>query len=283
MTTYTPSACVVGWPIAHSRSPLIHGHWLQVHGINGCYGKTAVDPNDFEAFLSTLGQDGFVGCNVTVPLKQAAFALAKHKEPDAVAVEAANTLWLQDGDIHATNTDTYGFMTHLETSAPGWSERDAPALVLGAGGAARAIVYGLLQAGVPQVHVVNRTKTRAEAVAGHFGDRVCAHSWAGLAGCLHHAGLLVNTTSLGMSGIQDLELDITALDEQAVVADIVYSPLETDLLREANRLGRRTVDGLGMLLHQAVPGFERWFGVRPDVTPELRALVVADLTSAEAA
>ncbi len=273
-------ACVIGWPITHSRSPLIHGYWLRQHGIVGSYEKVAVKPESAADFLRKLAANGFAGCNVTVPLKEIAFQTADEKDSSAVAVGAANTIWLEHGRIAAANTDTYGFMTHLSLSVPDWRERDKPVVVLGAGGAARAIVFGFLQAGVERVLVANRTRERAEEVAAHFGPRVCAIDWATRSQAAGTAGVIVNTTTIGMKGESDLGLDFDIIDERAVVADIVYVPLETALLAAARKAGLRTVDGLGMLLHQAVPGFEKWFGVRPHVTDELRALIVRDIEAA---
>lgn len=270
-------AGVIGWPIEHSRSPLIHGHWLQRYGIDGSYVKEAVPPEAVGAFIRGLPASGWRGCNVTVPHKQAALALADEADDVARSVGAANTLWVEGDRVLASNTDVHGFMTHLALSAPGWDKRDRAAVVLGAGGAARAIVYGLLQAGVAQIRLVNRTRERAEELARPFGKRVDVLDWQEVATALAGAGLLVNSTTLGMIGQPRLELDLSPLPAEAAVADIVYVPLSTGLLKAATARGLRTVDGLGMLLHQAVPGFERWFGVRPEVTAELRALVVASI------
>ena len=270
-------ACVIGWPIKHSRSPLIHGYWLNQHGLNGSYDKVAVAPDDLADFLKNLEKNGYRGCNVTVPHKEAAFALADVVHEEARAVEAANTLWLEGGKLHATNTDIYGFMTHLDQSAPGWNDQQRPVALLGAGGAARAILFGLLNGGARDVRLFNRTRERAVELASFYTDGVKVMDWEtrneGLADC----GLVVNTTTLGMEGSHPLELSLATLPDDAVVADIVYVPLDTPLLAGAHNKGCRTVDGLGMLLHQAVPGFERWFGARPEVTDELRNLVVADL------
>ena len=270
-------ACVIGWPIKHSRSPLIHGYWLRQHGIEGDYVKEAVEPEALGEFLGNLERNGFSGCNVTVPHKEAAFKLADVVDEAASAVEAANTLWLENGKLHASNTDIYGFMTHVERSAPGWNEKDRPVALLGAGGAARAILYGLKQAGASDIRLFNRTKERAQELKSYYDTGVSVMDWhqrdEGLEGC----GLVVNSTTLGMSGSPALDLSLDALPTDAVVSDIVYAPLETDLLAAARKKGCRAVDGLGMLLHQAVPGFERWFGVRPQVSDELRDLVVADL------
>ncbi len=270
-------ACVIGWPIKHSRSPMIHGFWLRQHAIEGAYVKCAVEPDTLADFLGNLERDGFSGCNVTVPHKEAAFKLADVVDDAASAVQAANTLWLANGKLHASNTDIFGFMTHLEQSAPGWNERGRPVALLGAGGAARAILYGLNQAGVKEIRLFNRTKSRAEDLKNFYDHGVSVVDWSERHEGLEDCGLVVNTTTLGMDGSPPLDLSLNKLPEDSVVADIVYSPLETPLLAAARQKGRRVVDGLGMLLHQAVPGFERWFGVRPQVTAELRDLIVADL------
>ncbi|MFZ0398844.1 MAG: shikimate dehydrogenase [Methyloceanibacter sp.] len=271
-------ACVIGWPVAHSRSPVIHRYWLKLYGLDGAYEMEAVRPEEIEDFLHSLGQRGYEGANVTLPHKEAALTAADRPDEAATAIGAANTLWLDaKGLLHASNTDAYGFMTHLAAEAPDWNEGSRPVMVLGAGGAARAILHGLLEAGASKILLANRTGGRAEALAQGFGSRVSVVPWEdrnrALAGC----GLLVNATSLGMTGKPPLNLDLSALPKDATVADIVYSPLETPLLAAAKARGNRIVDGLGMLLHQAVPGFERWFGVRPEVTPELRAYVAAHL------
>jgi shikimate dehydrogenase len=270
-------ACVVGWPIEHSRSPLIHGTWIARYGIEGSYIRQAVRPGEAAAFFARLSDHGFVGCNVTLPHKEAAFVAAHEKKASAVAVGAANTLWLEDGRLCAANTDTYGFMAHLAASAPRWADRDAPVAILGAGGAARAIVYGFLGAGVQEVRIFNRTLARAEEIAAHFGNRVRALTWEARNAHAADCSVIVNTTTLGMKGEGDPGIDFTACRAGAVAADIVYVPLMTQFLEAAERAGLTPVDGLGMLLHQAVPGFEKWFGVRPQVTEDLRALVVADI------
>jgi shikimate dehydrogenase len=271
-------ACVIGWPVEHSRSPLIHRYWLKQYGIDGAYEKEAVRPEDLARFLGSLQARGYAGANVTLPHKEAALRAAESADEAAVAIGAANTLWLDpDGTLHASNTDAYGFMTNLEAQAPDWNKERRPVMVLGAGGAARAILYGLLVGGAARVLITNRTRDRAKALAEAFGPTVSVVDWEdrnkALAGC----GLLVNATSLGMTGTEPLDIDLAALPEDAVVADIVYSPLKTRLLSAARARGNRVVDGLGMLLYQAVPGFERWFGVRPEVTPELKAHVAASL------
>ncbi len=273
-------ACVIGWPIEHSRSPLIQGYWLKEYGIEGSYTKQAVKPEDVAAFLGSLAEQGFAGCNVTVPHKEVAFAAAAERDASAVAVKAANTLWLEGGTLWAANTDTYGYMTHLTSSAPQWKNRDAPVSILGAGGAARAIVYGFLQAGVTQVRLFNRSRDRAELLAKDFGARVKVCDWDQREAQSLDASVIVNTTALGLKGQGDLGIDFAGFHPECVVSDIVYVPLETGFLREARLKGLATVDGLGMLLHQAVPGFERWFGVRPEVTAELRSIIEADIVGA---
>ncbi len=270
-------ACVIGWPIEHSRSPLIHGYWLMKYGVDGSYIKEAVRPDEVADFLRSLDSRGFVGCNVTVPHKEMAYALADERDASARAVQAANTLWLEGGKLHAANTDTYGFMTNLDHTVPDWKAHDGPACVLGAGGAARAIVHGLLEAGVDEVRVFNRTRQRAEVLAETFGPRVKVFDWDARSEGSREACVLVNTTAAGLKGAGTLGMDFAGFNPDCVVADIVYVPLETELLAEARREGLRTVDGLGMLLYQAVPGFEKWFGVRPQVTDELRAVLIADV------
>jgi shikimate dehydrogenase len=280
MTTASkiPAACLIGWPAAHSRSPLIHRYWLRTLGIEGGYVIEAVPPDEFKGFVLRLSLRGFVGANVTIPHKEQALALSR---PDAraKAVGAANTLWFENGELRSTNTDVEGFVNNLDASAPGWDKAEA-ALVLGAGGAARAVVFGLLERGIKTVHLANRTVERAQALATEFGAGVQPAGWDEIAKLLPRAGLLVNTTSLGMHDQSRLEIDVSLLPDNAVVADLVYVPLQTELLAAAQLRGLKTADGLGMLLHQAVRGFELWFGRRPQVTPELRALVEADLKHA---
>jgi shikimate dehydrogenase len=269
------AACLIGWPAAHSRSPLIHHYWLRTLGIEGGYNIEAVPPEGFAEFVLRLSAHGFVGANVTLPHKERVLALSV---PDARAraVGAANTLWYEGGELRSTNTDIEGFINNLDASAQGWDKID-DALVLGAGGSSRAVVFGLVERGIKRVHLANRTPERARALADQFGETVHPIAWETIDEVLPRAGLLVNTTSLGMHGQPALELDVSLLPSQAIVADLVYVPLETPLLAAAQARGLKTADGLGMLLHQAVRGFELWFGKRPEVTPELRALVEADL------
>jgi shikimate dehydrogenase len=271
-------ACIIGWPVEQSRSPAIHNYWLKHYKIDGVYGAEAVWPEEFASFLASLAAKGYAGANVTLPHKEAALRLADSVDASARAIGAANTLWLDEaGKLHASNTDAYGFMTNLEQLAPGWNDNKRPVIVLGAGGAARAILHALIEAGVGKILLLNRSRDRAEALARNFGRKVELHDWNQRREALAGGGLLVNTTSLGMIGKPALEIDLAALPKDAVVADIVYNPLETELLAAARARGNRVVDGLGMLLYQAVPGFERWFGVRPEVTPELRKQVAATL------
>ncbi len=272
-----PAACLIGWPAAHSRSPLIHHYWLRTLGIEGGYVIEAVPPDEFKDFVFRLSLRGFVGANVTLPHKERALALSKPDER-ARAVGAANTLWYEDGELRSTNTDIEGFINNLDACAPGW-DRAGEALVLGAGGASRAVVFGLLERGIQRVHLANRTLERARALAGQFDADVHPVAWETIGELLPRAGLLVNTTSLGMHGQPALQIDVGLLPPDAVVADLVYVPLETPLLAAARGRGLKVADGLGMLLHQAVRGFELWFGQRPKVTAELRALVEADLAN----
>lgn len=266
------AACAIGWPIKQSKSPIIHGYWIERYGINGEYRLEAVPPEDFPAFITNLPAHGYVGCNVTIPHKLVALA---NSEPDdrARAVGAANALWIDGDRLRSTNTDVEGFVGSLDASAPGWDENLESAVVCGAGGAGRAVVFGLLERGVACVHLVNRTPSRAQALREAFGPRVHPATWEDLPRVLDGAGLIANATSLGMTGNPDVEWDLAPMRDDAVAADVVYAPLKTSLLAVAERRGFGTSDGLGMLLHQAIRGFELWFGVRPEVTTELRALV----------
>jgi shikimate dehydrogenase len=269
------AACLIGWPAAHSRSPLIHHYWLRTLGIEGGYNIEAVPPEGFAEFVLHLSTHGFVGANVTIPHKERALALTT---PDARAraVGAANTLWYEGGELRSTNTDIEGFIDNLDACAPKW-DAGADALVLGAGGASRAVVFGLIERGFKRIHLANRSVERARALADQFGAQVLPVSLSATSDLLPRMDLLVNATSLGMQGQPALEIDVGVLPSHAVVADLVYVPLETPLLASARARGLSTADGLGMLLHQAVRGFELWFGQRPQVTAELRALVEADL------
>ena len=276
------AACVIGWPAGHSRSPLIHNYWIKRHGLTAEYRREAVPPEKLSEFIASWGERGYVGANVTLPHKEAALGLSRPDER-AEAVGAANTLWLDGSVLRSTNTDVEGFTENLDAAAPRWDAGLASAIVLGAGGAARAVVFALLDRGAERVYVANRTFEKAEAFRARFGERVSPLRWGDVNGIAAGAGLVVNATSLGMGGQPALDIDVSRLPPSAVVADIVYAPLETPLLAAARQRGMRTADGLGMLLHQAVRGFSLWFGVRPQVTEELRALVEADLKSGASA
>lgn len=277
----TIRAGVIGWPIKHSLSPRLHGYWLDLYRIDGSYEAIAIPEGEVEQGLRRLMDEGYAGCNVTVPHKEAALEAATDVGPTAEAIGAANTIIFREGAILADNTDAYGFMQNLLEGARAlelsWNPASGPAVVLGAGGAARAVLYALLQAGAPEVRLLNRTLSRAEKLADDFGGAVSVRSLDD-ASAFEGANLLVNTTSLGMAGQPPLELELAALPAGALVNDIVYNPLETPLLAMARARGNPVVDGLGMLLHQARPGFEAWFGHSAEVTPELRAHVLAGLT-----
>jgi shikimate dehydrogenase len=277
--TSAPRAGVVGWPIEHSRSPTIHRYWLKELGIPGNYDKFAVRPEDFRQFADTIGKDGFLGANVTAPHKEAAFEACDHRTAVAEALGAVNTLWREDGRLWGDNTDVAGFLANLDEATPGWDERKSFAIVIGAGGAARGIIHALVARGFARIAVFNRTQSRAEALAQHFGGSTVAIPLGDLATELPNADLLVNASSLGMVGQPPLTLDVSALPGRAVVADAVYVPLRTPLIEVARARGLRVAEGLGMLLHQAAPAFARWFGARPVVTPALRALVEAEVVA----
>lgn len=270
-----PLAGVIGSPIAHSKSPRLHGHWLRKLGLAGHYVPMDVAPEDFEQVLRSLPKAGFVGVNVTVPHKEAALKLADVVTDRATLIGAANTLiFLEDGRIHADNTDGYGFIENLRQNAPDWDAKAGPAAVLGAGGAARAILASLLDAGAPEILLSNRTRARAEALQSDFGSKIKVLDWVQAGNMLEDAATVVNTTSLGMLGHPELRVPLDGLQKGALVTDLVYNPLQTRLLREAEEMGCVTVDGLGMLIHQAVPGFERWFGKRPEVDADIRAVLL---------
>lgn len=272
-----PIAGVIGHPIAHSRSPHLHGHWLRRYGIEGYYVPLHVHGQDLSEVFRSLPKMGFKGVNVTLPHKERALELADRVSDRAALIGAANTITFQpDGAIHADNTDGYGFIENLRAGAPGWSPRNGPTVVLGAGGAARAVLSALLEAGAPEIRLANRTRVKAETLRNDFGPRVSVIDWHRVADELEDAETLVNTTSLGMTGQAELSLSLDNLPQTAVVNDIVYRPLITPLLGTALARGNVIVDGLGMLLHQAAPGFERWFGVRPEITSDLRAAALAE-------
>ena len=271
-----PKAFVVGHPVAHSRSPLIHNYWLAEHGLNGSYERIDVAPDDFASFLASLVEQGFVGGNVTIPHKETAFAAIGERDEAAKVIGAINTIWTKDGRLLGSNTDAFGFSANLDDKAPQW-RNGTRACVLGAGGAARAIVYALIQAEFEEIIVVNRNLERARYLAEAFGPKLRPLGWSAVDSALDGVDLLINTTSLGMGGTEFPVLPLGRLSADAIVTDIVYTPLRTPLLSQAEREGLKTVDGLGMLLHQAVPGFEKWFGKRPVVTPALRDHVLADM------
>jgi shikimate dehydrogenase len=277
-------AFIVGHPIKHSRSPLIHGYWLKQHGIDGSYERIDVEPVNFGEFLRGFERQGFLGGNVTIPHKEAAFAAVDRMTARAERLGAVNTLWIENGQIWGDNTDVLGFMAHLDASlGTGWEQDVDTALVLGAGGAARGIVAGLQDRALTRILVTNRTRERAEevvrALSSYSAVKIETLAWDDLDRGVAQSQLIVNTTSLGMAGQPPLPTDLSQAPHNAIVSDIVYVPLRTPLIAAAEARGLRTVDGLGMLLHQAAPGFERWFGVKPQVTPELRAVIVADLAS----
>lgn len=263
-------AFVTGWPISQSKSPMLHGFWLDQYGIDGSYQAVGVEPENFTSFLQNIPESEFVGGNVTLPHKEVAFSTVDNLDEAAQKIGAVNTLWLEDGKLHGGNTDAYGFSANMDQYTPEWKEGKT-ALVMGAGGASRAILFSILQAGYQRIDIVNRTVSRAETLAENFGQKCSAHAWDKLLELLPDADLVVNTTSIGMAGSDTVAMpDLRTLRKSAIITDIVYTPLETPFLKAAKKYNLKTVDGLGMLLHQAVPGFEKWFGIRPEVTNELR-------------
>ncbi len=275
-TPRIPLAGVIGDPIAHSRSPALHNYWLRRYGIRGHYIPMHVVQSDLKAALDMLPRLGFVGINVTIPHKEHVLALADIVTDRAALIGAANTLiFRKDGRIHADNTDGSGFIANLRQNAPAWQPASGPAAVLGAGGASRAVIAALIEVGVPEIRVANRTRPRAETLRSDFGAKIVVVDWVQAGNMLEDAATVVNTTSLGMTGKPDFRVPLDALNPRALVTDLVYSPLQTSLLAEAERMGCTVVDGLGMLLHQAAPGFERWFGHRPEVDAAARAAVLA--------
>jgi shikimate dehydrogenase len=277
-TGKTRLAGVIGWPVSHSRSPRLHGYWLNAHGIDGAYVPLPVRPDQAHAAVRALPALGFAGANVTLPHKEAALAAVDRATPQARRIGAVNTIVVAaDGSLDGSNTDAFGFLENLRQSAPGWQPAQGPAVLLGAGGSARAVAAALVDAGVPELRLVNRTLARAEQLAADIGGPIKPCSWERSATALKGAALLVNSTTLGMKGQPPLDVDLGPLPQSAIVYDIVYVPLLTPLLAAARRRNLKTVDGLGMLLHQARPGFAAWFGVEPQVTPELGDFVLADL------
>jgi shikimate dehydrogenase len=273
-------SCIIGWPVEHSRSPLIHGYWLKHYALEGEYRSEAVPADGLDAFLATLRERGYVGCNVTIPHKERTAELVKLADDLTRKLAAVNTVYFEGGEIMGTNTDAYGFAAHLRSSAPDLNLVGADAIILGAGGAARAVLAALLDEGARRIYVCNRSFDRAQTLVQRFGPQVEAVDWHRAAQAMVGVDLLVNATALGMSGKPELDLALDPLPRNAVVCDIVYVPLETALLKRARHRGHRTVDGLGMLLHQAQPAFEKWFGFRPKVTLELRRLVEQDIHAA---
>lgn len=267
-----PLAGVIGSPIAQSKSPQLHGHWLKTYGIAGHYIPMDVEPENLADVIRILPKMGFVGVNITLPHKEAVLSIADLVTDRAILIGAANTLiFRKDGKIHADNTDGYGFLENLKIGAPGWQPKSGPAAILGAGGAARAVIASLLDAGVPEIFLSNRTRVRAEKLKSDFGSRVRVFDWVQAGNMIEHASLVVNTTSLGMIGKSEMRVPLDGLKPGTIVTDLVYAPLKTHFLETAENMGCVTVDGLGMLLHQAVPGFERWFGTRPEVDRATRA------------
>jgi shikimate dehydrogenase len=270
-----PLAGVIGHPIAHSRSPTLHGYWLRRYGINGHYVPMDVAPQNLRQVLEVLPKLGFVGINVTIPHKESVLKIADIVTDRAALIGAANTLiFRKDGRIHADNTDGAGFMANLRQNVPAWQPGSGPAAIFGAGGAARAVIAALIEVGVPEIRIANRTRPRAEALRADFGAKLKVFDWVQAPNMLEGAVTVVNTTSLGMAGKPDFRVPLDALEQNALVTDLVYNPLETSLLLQAKSMGCTTVDGLGMLLHQAAPGFERWFGLRPDVDAATRDAVL---------
>ena len=271
-----PLAGVIGHPVAHSRSPALHGYWLKRYRLKGHYIPIDIAPLDLPELIHTLPRLGFVGLNVTLPHKEAILRIADIVTDRAALIGAANTLIVaKDGKIHADNTDGAGFIANLRQNAPHWSPASGPAVVLGAGGAARAVVAALLEVGVPEIRLANRTRPRADALRSDFRAKVHVHEWVQVGSILEDAVTVVNTTSLGMTGKPDFRVPLERLNPKALVTDLVYTPLKTQLLIEAEDHGCKVVDGLGMLLHQAAPGFERWFGIRPEVDEATRKAVLS--------
>lgn len=271
-----PLAAVLGHPVAHSRSPALHTYWLKRYAIKGHYIPIDIAPMDLPRLLRTLPELGFVGCNVTIPHKEAILQIADVVTDRAALIGAANTLiFRKDGKIHADNTDGSGFIANLRQNAPHWVPTSGPAVVLGAGGAARAVVAALIEVGVPEIRVANRTRPRADALRSDFGAKIHVHEWVQAANLLEDAATVINTTSLGMTGKADFHVPLDKLNPHALCSDLVYTPLKTQFLIEAEAQGATIVDGLGMLLHQAAPGFERWFGIRPEVDEATRKAVLA--------
>lgn len=275
-------ACVIGHPVSHSRSPMIHGYWLKTYGLEGAYGREDVTPTDFKPFITTRFRETYVGANITLPHKEEIFKLVDHALPRAQKLKAANTIWFENGKLIGDNTDSFGFLANLDQTSSGWDRNLRKAVVLGAGGASASIIAALMERGASEIVLINRSEEKARAMAERFPDApIRVQSLDAMQTALDKADVLVNTTSLGMVGQPDLVLDLQALPISALVTDIVYVPLETNILKRARERGNVTVDGLGMLLHQARPGFERWFGKAPEVTDDLRRIIEDDILKAE--
>ncbi len=271
-----PLAGVIGWPIAHTMSPALHGHWLRRYGLPGAYVPLGIEPRNLEAAFGALPLLGFRGVNVTIPFKETVLRLATKVSDRASLIGAANTITFhEDGSSYADNTDGFGFLENLKSGAPGWSAASGPALVLGAGGAARAVIHALLGAGAPEIRLANRTKSRANFLGDNFGAKVKVIDWVHASDAAEGAATIINTTSLGMTGQPALGFSLAKAPKTAVVNDIVYNPIDTDLLQAARARKLTAVDGLGMLLHQGRPGFENWFGGAPEVDEDLRAAIIA--------
>jgi shikimate dehydrogenase len=272
-----PLAGVIGSPVAHSRSPALHGHWLKRYGISGFYVPIDVATDDLESVLRTMPKMGFVGANATIPHKEKVMKIADLVTDRAALMGAANTLIFRaDGRIHADNTDGYGFIENLRQGAPGWDAGAGPATVIGAGGAARAVIASLIDVGATEIRLTNRTRARSDALRQEFGTKVQVYDWVQAGNAIEGAATVINASSLGMVGKPEFRIPLDALSRDAVVTDLVYAPLETAFLRQAAEIGCRTVDGLGMLLYQAAPAFERWFGIRPEVDEAARAAVLGE-------
>ena len=271
------NTCVIGWPISHSRSPIIHNYWRRQHNIQGTYEKCVVAPDQLTNFIANLATSKYIGCNVTIPHKEAVIGLVKHLDPNALTLGAANTVYLRNGEVHATSTDGFGFVENLKHHAPSFKISNSNVVLLGAGGSAKSIIGALLQQGAKTISVINRSPAKIDNLFLQFGPKIFICNETNKTDSLSGCDLIVNTTSLGMAGQPPLTIFLDALHPKAVVADIVYAPLVTEFLQRAERRGHCIVPGLGMLLHQAVGGFELWHGVKPEVTAELFALVEADL------
>lgn len=277
MNSAGPRAGIIGWPVSHSRSPILHGYWLRKYAIAGSYEYIPIAPENFSAEFRALPSQGFVGANVTIPHKQAAMLCCDELDSVSKRLGAVNTVVIRDGRFYGSNTDGFGFMQNLRLSAPDWKPQSGPAVIIGAGGAARAVIAALCDAGVNEIRLFNRTRARADRLAADLGGPVMTGDWAGLNAALEDCGLLVNCSSLGMKGQPELEISLQKLPLAAFVYDLVYTPLCTPLLAAASARGNPIIDGLGMLLHQARPGFAAWFGIMPEVDEPLRKLLLLDI------